>query len=165
MSASSRRPPATQPSRQRPAAGIRGSTSTLSAWRLALPSNPRLRSNLLTARVVLGHTRWATQGARTLGNASPMAIGDIIGTHNGDVTAPTIRTGSTDSAWLFGQLDRAGSTKATGSVIDRTARPGGARLDPTVPTGPGVPGAHHAVPAGHRNRPGRGTVVQPPLAC
>ena len=61
---------------------------------------------------------WATpggppKGARTLGNASPMTIGDIIGTHNGDVTAPVTRTGSTDSAWLFGQLDPAGSIKAT----------------------------------------------------
>ena len=46
-----------------------------------------------------------------------MAVGDIIGTHNGDVTAPTTRTGTTDSAWLFGQLDRAGSIKATASVL------------------------------------------------
>jgi hypothetical protein len=46
-----------------------------------------------------------------------MAVGDIIGTHNGDVTAPVIRAGSTDSAWLFGQLDRAGSIKATASVL------------------------------------------------
>ena len=69
------------------------------------------------APVVLGHTRWATQGARTLGNASPMTVGDIIGTHNGDVTAPTTRTEGTDSAWLFGQLDRAGSIKATAAVL------------------------------------------------
>ena len=70
------------------------------------------------APVVLGHTRWATQGARTLDNASPLNVGDIIGTHNGDVTAPT-RNGSTDSAWLFDQLDHAPTIKATAAVLTR----------------------------------------------
>ena len=38
-----------------------------------------MRSNLASARVVLGHTRWSTQGATTLDNASPLNAGDIIG--------------------------------------------------------------------------------------
>src|SRR5664279_5814005 len=75
--------------------------TALGAFTDHLPSNPRLRSNLRTARVVLGHTRWATQGAATLDNASPLNAGDIIGAHNGDVTAPT-GNGTTDRGlgWL-----------------------------------------------------------------
>ena len=58
------------------------------AFSFHLPRHHQLRNNLSTARLVLGHTRWATQGACTLPNASPMSVGDVIGTHNGDVTAP-----------------------------------------------------------------------------
>jgi glutamine phosphoribosylpyrophosphate amidotransferase len=77
-----------------------------------LPDRPRLRSNLQTARIVLGHTRRATQGTVNLSNASPMLVDDVIGTHNGDVTAPCVDS-VTDSAWLFSQLGRATSVKAT----------------------------------------------------
>ena len=77
---------------------------------------PLTRRNLASARIVLGHTRWATQGATTLANASPLNAGDLIGTHNGDVTAPN-RNGSTDSAWLFSQLNTASTIGATTSVL------------------------------------------------
>jgi len=75
--------------------------TTLGAFSTHLPGHHQLRDNLRTARLVLGHTRWATQGASTLDNASPLNAGDIIGTHNGDVTAPT-QNGSTDRGlgWL-----------------------------------------------------------------
>ena len=92
-------------------------STTLGAFSTHLPGHHQLRDNLRTARLVLGHTRWATQGASTLDNASPLNAGDIIGTHNGDVTAPTIRTEGTDSAWLFGQLGHAGSIRATTAVL------------------------------------------------
>ena len=72
-----------------------------------LPTHGELGNGVRLARVVLGHTRWATQGPVVPSNASPMLVGDIVGTHNGDVTAPIHRTESTDSAWLFGQLNRA----------------------------------------------------------
>ena len=90
--------------------------TALGAFSTHLPGRHQVRSNLATARVVLGHTRWATQGASTLDNASPMNAGDIVGTHNGDVTAPTLN-GSTDSAWLFGQLNAATTIRATTSVL------------------------------------------------
>jgi len=98
---------------------------TLGRWRVRtalgafsdyLPGHHQVRSNLASARVVLGHTRWSTQGATSLDNASPLNAGDIIGTHNGDVTAPT-RNGSTDSAWLFNQLNPAITVLATTSVL------------------------------------------------
>lgn len=92
------------------------SRTALGAFSTHLPGHHQLRDNLATARVVLGHTRWATQGACTLDNASPMTVGDLIATHNGDVTAP-IRNGGTDSAWLFTQLDQATTVKATTSVL------------------------------------------------
>lgn len=100
--------------------------ATVGRWRVVtalgpfserLPERRRLRSNLWTARAVLGHTRWATQGAVVLSNASPMVVGDLVGTHNGDVTAPRDPAGGTDSAWLFDQLARAGSVKATLAVL------------------------------------------------
>jgi glucosamine 6-phosphate synthetase-like amidotransferase/phosphosugar isomerase protein len=90
--------------------------TALGAFSTHLPDSHQLRSNLASARVVLGHTRWATQGATTLDNASPLNAGDIIGTHNGDVTAPT-RNGSTDSAWLFNQLNNTTTISATSSVL------------------------------------------------
>ena len=91
--------------------------TALGAFTDHLPGTPLLRSNLRTARVVLGHTRWATQGDHTPDNASPMSTGNIIGTHNGDVTVPTTLRGSTDSAWLFGQLNHTRSTTSTASVL------------------------------------------------
>lgn len=84
----------------------------------ALLQRPRVRRDLRTAQIALGHTRWATQGARTLANTSPMRQGDILGTHNGDVTVWPDLTGSrTDSQWLFGQLDQAHSLRSTTAVL------------------------------------------------
>jgi len=90
--------------------------TALGAFSTHLPDSHQVRNNLASARVALGHTRWATQGATTLDNASPLNAGDIIGTHNGDVTAPT-RNGTTDSAWLFHQLNKTATIKATASVL------------------------------------------------
>ncbi len=62
------------------------------------------------ASTVLGHTRWATQGAvEVMANVSPMPVGHLIGTHNGDVamsSIPTLRTlpapaGTTDTERLY----------------------------------------------------------------
>ena len=63
------------------------------------------------ATTVLGHTRWATQGHRTRRNASPMLVGSVLGTHNGDLDVASLRPYTTlagrdltDSAVLFGAL-------------------------------------------------------------
>lgn len=67
------------------------------------------------ARVAIGHTRWATQGNKAaLTNASPIAVGTLVGTHNGDVETVTVRGhknlpprfGSTDTEWLYQALHR-----------------------------------------------------------
>lgn len=70
---------------------------------------------LATSQVAVGHTRWATQGkrdART--NASPLLVGSLIGTHNGDLNTRTVKghfylpkpMGGTDTEVLYQALDR-----------------------------------------------------------
>jgi glutamine---fructose-6-phosphate transaminase (isomerizing) len=69
-----------------------------------------------TARVLLGHTRLATQGrADRLANASPLAAGALVGTHVGDLATAELLTrdlrrrlvGETDTEVLYLALDRA----------------------------------------------------------
>ncbi|MBV9024000.1 MAG: hypothetical protein JO362_09440 [Streptomycetaceae bacterium] len=68
------------------------------------------------APVALGHTRWATQGKTVAVNSSPLQVGQLIGTHNGDVDAWRFRadhelpkpTGETDTEVLYQALDQAG---------------------------------------------------------
>lgn len=82
-----------------------------------------LLPELDAAPVVLGHTRWATQGTpRSLDNACPLVVGGasaagpnaaraagIVATHNGDIEAAALRnrfappaaTGGTDSEPIF----------------------------------------------------------------
>ncbi|MFJ8752284.1 hypothetical protein ACIREO_23555 [Streptomyces sp. NPDC102441] len=77
---------------------------------------PAYRSSLDAAPVALGHTRWKTQGGTTLVNSSPLQVGQLIGTHNGDVDAWPLRaefdlqrpTGDTDTEVLYQALDQAG---------------------------------------------------------
>lgn len=93
-----------------------------SGWRVAKGCVPFTRlwkrgfdGDLRPARLVLGHTRWATQGnARHLANASPLLVGGLVGTHNGDVDAAPLRAafrlprsvGATDSEVIFQALAR-----------------------------------------------------------
>lgn len=87
-------------------------------------------------RVAIGHTRWATQGAKSdLANVSPMAIGGVVGTHNGDITPASVPShrsyaskafGGTDSEILFAALsenrkDRRGITRVLSRVEGRVA--------------------------------------------
>ena len=84
-----------------------------------LTARRRLMMQLRSAGTVLGHTRWATQGRVDLSNASPLAVGTLLATHNGDVDPDTVPhrqacTGvraddadsrdRTDSEVLFGAL-------------------------------------------------------------
>jgi glucosamine--fructose-6-phosphate aminotransferase (isomerizing) len=69
------------------------------------------------ARVALGHTRHASQGAPgRLANAAPLEVGNLVGTVNGDIDADDLRRhlppglpasqGETDSEVLLLALDR-----------------------------------------------------------
>lgn len=67
------------------------------------------------ASIALGHTRWATQGEPdALVNTSPLCVGALVGTHNGDVTATSIPgfpalpspAGSTDTERVYQAVDR-----------------------------------------------------------
>ncbi|MFF4344730.1 hypothetical protein ACFY00_33020 [Kitasatospora sp. NPDC001540] len=69
---------------------------------------------LNAAPAAIGHTRWATQGGTgKLANASPLQVGQLIGTHNGDVDAWRLReaydlpqaVGDTDTEALLQALD------------------------------------------------------------
>lgn len=76
---------------------------------------PRALPAVAHSRAVIGHTRWATQGAVNRANASPMLVGHVLGTHNGDIDTATLpgmspRTGqlmATDSAAIFTALSTA----------------------------------------------------------
>ncbi|MEU7553077.1 hypothetical protein AB0B01_12135 [Streptomyces sp. NPDC044571] len=72
------------------------------------------------ARVVLAHTRFPTQGRTPrLVNTSPLAVGQLIGTHNGDVDVAVLRAryalpspvGETDTEVLFQALDGAAGVR------------------------------------------------------
>lgn len=78
------------------------------------------------ARVVLGHTRWATQGAvGKLLNTSPMSVAGAVGTHNGDLDANRLaalfgvrgRRGDTDTEVLLAALAAASSPRQRRLVL------------------------------------------------
>lgn len=79
-----------------------------------LVRQPTYRGLVGQVRTALGHTRAATQGGRTIAQASPLAVGDLLGTHNGDLDPDSIprtpgrRTSqTTDSQLLFAALSTA----------------------------------------------------------
>lgn len=97
---------------------------TVGGWRVLKGTTPfhgvwrgRLRPELDEAAVVIGHTRWATQGAADkVINASPLLVGHLVGTHNGDISAMAARhefglwrqVGDTDTEVLLQALDGTG---------------------------------------------------------
>jgi glutamine phosphoribosylpyrophosphate amidotransferase len=103
---------------------VKGTSRWARVWR------PELLPALDGARVVLGHTRHASQGAAgALANAAPLVVGEgLIGAHNGDVDAEALRRGlpvalgpargETDSEVLLLALDRVrGDLDAAGDVL------------------------------------------------
>ena len=89
-----------------------------------------LMADLECAPAVLGHTRWATQGAvGLLINSSPLQTGQLIGTHNGDIVAAALNDafdlpparGETDTEILLQALDQAeGDVHSTLDVLEAT---------------------------------------------
>jgi len=63
-------------------------------------------ANFSKATCVLGHTRFATQGsAHDINNASPMNVGKVCGTHNGDIEKRTIPNYAEHSKSAVSQTD------------------------------------------------------------
>lgn len=84
---------------------------------------------LAVADVAIGHTRWATQGKRdALTNASPMIVGSLVGTHNGDVDTFTVKDraalplahGSTDTEVLFQAINKSRHDRRRVTEVLRT---------------------------------------------
>jgi glucosamine 6-phosphate synthetase-like amidotransferase/phosphosugar isomerase protein len=87
---------------------------------------------LLSARAAMGHARAASQGAvRRMANCSPMAAGDILGTHNGDTDAADLArrfgidgrrlAGETDTEVLLSALGLAPARQVLEAVAGRVA--------------------------------------------
>ncbi|WP_171064594.1 class II glutamine amidotransferase [Actinomadura soli] len=124
-----------------PAAGcrvVKGRGRFSAIWR------PEFLPELDRAPVVLGHTRWATQGSPDeAGNASPMVVpgtaaaggpsAGVVATHNGDIDAAGLRSrfalppasGTTDSEPIFqllaGCADRSAVTGVLEALVGRAA--------------------------------------------
>jgi len=63
---------------------------TLGPFRHLNRAHRELDRLLRGALIAIGHTRWATQGGRGLAQASPISVGSLLGTHNGDLDQATI---------------------------------------------------------------------------
>ncbi|WP_169744494.1 class II glutamine amidotransferase [Spirillospora albida] len=90
-----------------------------------------LHDDFLGAGTVLGHTRAATQGdPRRLVNSSPLAVGHLVGTHNGDVEADVLRerfdvpqgAGETDTEVVYQAIASGAPLEdVLGSLVGRAA--------------------------------------------
>jgi asparagine synthetase B (glutamine-hydrolysing) len=97
--------------------------------KLELPSSAS--EKMLNSNILLGHTRYATQGsASVLSNASPLIAGDLIGTHNGDVSKSSIplsneikknAKGQTDSELLYLALNSVKDSRKEMTAVLRKA--------------------------------------------
>jgi glucosamine--fructose-6-phosphate aminotransferase (isomerizing) len=97
-------------------ATVDGATVVKAATRFSQLNTDEHLAAISRADIVLGHTRFATQGAASsLVNASPMFAGALLGTHNGDVSPESVANagelskvvmGQTDSELLFHALNR-----------------------------------------------------------
>lgn len=80
----------------------------------------------------LGHTRWATQGdVASLTNTSPLTVGHLVGTHNGDIDVTSVPDhanhvknafGGTDTEILYRAIDRARGDRRKITKLLRTVR-------------------------------------------
>jgi len=87
---------------------------------------------LQEATVFLGHTRYATQGSTSdLANASPLIVGALVGTHNGDIDVSSVPNsgswkqkafGRTDTEILFMALNRTRSDRRKMTSVLRSVK-------------------------------------------
>lgn len=119
-----------------PAAGQDANGQNRNRWQVRRQTGPFSEletridlDSLDRATLVLGHTRWATQGGRTVLQAGPNSVGQVIGTHNGDLDIATLPADRrpvgerTDSELLFAAIDahtsnRAGAAGGSDELVD-----------------------------------------------
>lgn len=71
-------------------------------------------------KILIGHNRYGTQGAKSNANAHPFECGDVVGAHNGTVPwdsknkLPKASTFGTDSEAIFNAIDEIGVEKTLG---------------------------------------------------
>lgn len=99
--------------------GWHGVRHTLPFTMMAGRLSPARLVGLGEATLVLGHTRWATQGGRSVKQAGPNWVGSTVGTHNGDLDIASL-PGSrqmgerTDSQVFFTAVHRITTGPAAG---------------------------------------------------
>lgn len=73
--------------------------------------------------VMIGHTRAATQGSKSdKTNTSPLAVGTLVGTHNGDIDANSVDSWRVGDRNSFGRTDTEALYRAINSVKSHRAK-------------------------------------------